>query len=91
MDDSAHGHDFTAEEYYYPRYSTTDHWIQESIKRIFNSGLFWTVGAAEKKNPNCHKYATFEVSFLCFHCEERHFKFFFEILYVASALKSYTS
>ena len=30
-----------------PRYSTTDHWIQESIKRIFNSGLFWA--AAEKK------------------------------------------
>ena len=23
-----------------PRYSTTDHWIQESIKRIFNSGRF---------------------------------------------------
>ena len=23
-------------------------WIQESIKRIFNSGLFWVVGAAEK-------------------------------------------
>ena len=32
-----------------PRYSTTDHWIQESIKRIINSGLFWAVGAAEKK------------------------------------------
>ena len=26
-----------------PRFSTTDHWIQESIKRIFNSGLFWAV------------------------------------------------
>ena len=24
-----------------PRYSTTDHWIQESIKQIINSGLFW--------------------------------------------------
>ena len=33
-----------------PRYSTTDHWIQESIKRIINSGLFWVVRAAEKKN-----------------------------------------
>ena len=33
---------------------TTDHRIQESIKRIFNSGLFWAVGAADKKNPNCH-------------------------------------
>ena len=29
-----------------PRYSTTDHWIQESIKRIFKSGLFGAVGAA---------------------------------------------
>ena len=39
----------------------------QSIKQIFNSGLFWAVGAAEEKNPNCHKYATFEVSFfLCF-------------------------
>ena len=32
-----------------PKYNTTDHWIQESIKRIFNSGLFRAVGAAEKK------------------------------------------
>ena len=32
-----------------PRYSTRDHWIQESIKRIFNSGLFWAVGAAERE------------------------------------------
>ena len=32
-----------------PKYSTTDHWIQESIKQIINSGLFWAVGAAEKK------------------------------------------
>ena len=32
-----------------PKYSTTDHWIQESIKRIFNSGLFWAVRAGEKK------------------------------------------
>ena len=42
-----------------PRYSTTDHWIQESIKRIINSGLFWAVGAAEKKNPNCHMYTQY--------------------------------
>ena len=34
-----------------PRYSTTDDWIQESIKQIINSGLFWVVGAAEKKSP----------------------------------------
>ena len=38
-----------------PRYSTTDHWIQEVITRIFNSRLFWAVGTAEKKNTNCHK------------------------------------
>ena len=57
-----------------PKYSTTDHWIQKSIKRIFSSGLFWAVGAAEKKN--CHKYATFEVSFLYFHGQI--FFFFFE-------------
>ena len=33
----------------HPRYSTRDHWIQESMKRIFNSGQFWAVGAAKKK------------------------------------------
>ena len=43
-----------------PRYSTKDHWIKESIKQIFNFGLFWAVRAEEKKNPNCRKYATFE-------------------------------
>ena len=32
-----------------PRYSTIDHWIQKSIKQIFNSELFWAVRAAEKK------------------------------------------
>ena len=36
-----------------PTHSTVrdarDHWIQESIKRIFNSGLFWAIGAAEIK------------------------------------------
>ena len=54
--------------------------MQESIKRIFNSGLFWAVGAAEKKNANCHKYATFEGSFLCFQGQKQNI--------VASALKS---
>ena len=28
------------------------HWIQESIKRIIISGLFWAVGVAEKKKSN---------------------------------------
>ena len=32
-----------------PTCSTTDHWIQESVIRIFNSGLFCAVGAAEKQ------------------------------------------
>ena len=29
---------------------TRDGWIKEFIKRKWNSGLFWAVGAAEKKN-----------------------------------------
>ena len=33
-----------------PRYSTTDDWIQESIKQIFNSGLFWAVRTADQLN-----------------------------------------
>ena len=72
---------------YTPRYSTTDHWIQESIKPKSNSGMFCAVGAAEKINPNCHKYAAFEVFFLCFHGKKIIFKFFLNI--VASTLKSY--
>jgi hypothetical protein len=30
-------------------------------------GCFGQSGLQRKKNPNCHKYATFEASFLCFH------------------------
>ena len=41
-----------AQECFVPRYRTTDHWIQESIKRICNSGLFWAIGAAEKKKTS---------------------------------------
>ena len=36
------------------------------LSHISNSGLFWAVRAAEKKNPNCHKYATFEDVFFMF-------------------------
>ena len=50
-----------------------DHWIQESIKQIINSGLFGAVGDAEKKNPNCHKYANFEVNFFMFSWSKKHF------------------
>ena len=52
------------------------HWIQEFIKGILNSGLFMAVGAAEKKNLNCQKYATFEVIFLCFHGQKNFLKTF---------------
>ena len=39
---------------------TRDGCIKEFIRRKQSSGLFWAVGAAErKKPPNCHKYATF--------------------------------
>ena len=55
---------------------TRDHWIQGSLKWICNSGLFGAFRAAEKKNPDCHKYATFEVSFLCFHCQKVNLNFF---------------
>ena len=41
-----------------PRYSTRDHWIQESIKGIFDSGLSWAIEAAEKKFQTAIKYAT---------------------------------
>ena len=54
---------------YRPKYSTTDHWIQEYVKRIFNSGC-------REKNPNCHKYATFEVSFFIFSWPKKHLKNF---------------
>ena len=49
-----------------PRYSTTDHWIQESIKRIFSSGLFWAVGAAEKKRQTAISMLLLRPVFLCF-------------------------
>ena len=38
-------------------FSTKDHWIQEFIKRIFNSGLFWAVGLRRKNDPNCLEHA----------------------------------
>ena len=48
------------------RYSTIDHWIQESIKWMFDSGWFGQSGLQRKKPPNCHKYATFFGGFLMF-------------------------
>ena len=37
---------------YTPRFSTTDHWIKESIKRIFSSGLFCAVGAVKREKKS---------------------------------------
>jgi len=72
-----------------PRYSTTDHWTQESVKRIFNSELFCAVGAAEKKTyANCHKYATFYGSCFQGQKQKQNSIFFFKNI-VLSALKRY--
>ena len=46
---------------------TWDGCIKEFIKQKWSSGMFWAVGAAEKKKPpNCYKYATFGVVFSAF-------------------------
>ena len=61
-----------------------DHWIQESIKHmVFNSGQ----SGLQKKNPNCHKYATLRSVFLCFHGQKKN-NFFLKNI-VVSALKRY--
>ena len=49
------------------RDSSRDSWIENFMKWNEVLGCFWAGGAAEKKTPNCHKYATF--------CGQ---KFFFE-------------
>ena len=37
---------------------------ENPLEQIFKLGLFWKVGAAErKKNPYCHEYANFKSSF----------------------------
>ena len=63
---------------------TRDGWIKEFIKRKWNSGLVWAVGAVEKKTPNYHKYATFMGGFFNF-CKAKKEK----EKNIASALKSY--
>ena len=52
-----------------PRYNTTDHLIQESIKQmVFNSGLFWPVGAVKKKEiQTAMSMLILRSDFLCFH------------------------
>ena len=85
--DSSQNTTFSRELRKNPRYSTRDHWIQESIKWIFNHGLFWAVGATEKKKSNSHRYATFEVSFYVFLAKKKIWKKNKNV--VASAPKSY--
>ena len=42
-------------------------WLDKIIyKTEMKFGLFWAVGTAEKKTPNCHKYATFWGGFFNF-------------------------
>ena len=38
-------------------------WLETNFQYEFS---FWAVGAAKKKNPSYHKYATFEAIFLMF-------------------------
>ena len=59
----------TVPVYATPRDPTRDGWMKEFIKRKRSSGLFWAVGAAEKKQKttlNCHNYTTFEGDFFYF-------------------------
>jgi hypothetical protein len=49
-----------------------DDCIKDFIKRKLSSGLFWAVGAAEKKKPYCNKYATFWGGFFNFLWAKKH-------------------
>ena len=46
-------------------------WLEKRIYKTESSGLFWAVGAVEKKTPNCHKYATFWGGFFNFLCGKK--------------------
>ena len=61
-----------------------DDWIKEFIKRKWSCGLFWAVGAAEKKKSQLPKVCNFLRCFFQFLEGKKKFK---NIL--ASALKSY--
>ena len=53
---------------YIPRYKTTDHWIYKSDFQ------FWAVLGSQgcrKKNPNCHRYATFDFFDFFFSCSKK--------------------
>ena len=54
-----------------------DDWIKEFIKRKWSSGLFWAVGAAEKKKlPTAISMQLLEVVFSTFCGQKNIFKFF---------------
>ena len=59
----------TTREGHTPRYITTDHWIQESIKQIFII-QFWAVwgswGCREKKSQTALSMLLLRSIFLCF-------------------------
>ena len=70
------------------RNSSRDGWIKESIKRKWSFGLFWAVGAAEKKKlPTAISMQLFGVVFSTF-CGQNKFRFFLSKNILASALKS---
>ena len=50
----------------YPRYNTRDYWMQESIKQILNSALFWAVRAEWKKIQTAISMLLLRSVFLCF-------------------------
>ena len=61
------------------------HWIPDIYHRSLHTRIyktdiqFWTA-AAEKKNANCHMYATFEGIFFMFSGAKKKFMFFSKIL-----------
>ena len=56
---------------------TRDGWIEEFIKQKWSSGLFWAVGAAEKKNlPTAISMQLFGVVFSTFWGQKIIFNFF---------------
>ena len=73
-----------------PRYSTTDHWIQESIKWIINSGLFLgSQGCREKKkNQSAISMQLLRSVFFMFSLTKNLFSFLKKNI-VVSTLKSY--
>ena len=62
--------------------------LKEFIKWKWSSGLFWADGAAEKKTPNRHKYATFWGGFLMFSRSKNTFKKIWKCFFAHKKLKN---